>query len=136
MEEEKRKLAAKEQAAKEQAAKEQELSSFTRQLQEGLTVLDSLSDACVLDPSGQLLGEAHRNPESAEGLKELRDCLHALAACYSRPGMRRVLIEDGAGSVVLARMAEDRALIAVADKGVPAGVVTVQAGKLMSRLSA
>jgi hypothetical protein len=49
--------------------------------------------------------------------------------------MRRVFIEDRAGTVVLAGLSEGRVLIMVADGGTSLGGVSLGVGKLVSRLT-
>jgi hypothetical protein len=129
MEEEKRKAEAQTRA--QQAA----VAAPANNLKELVSGIAFLQYACVLDSSGQPLGEACGASGSLPGIEDLRASLHRFAQSYPREEMRRVFIEDRAGTVVLAGLSEGRVLIMVADGGTSLGGVSLGVGKLVSRLT-
>jgi len=129
MEEEKRRAEA--QVKAQQAA----VPTLGNQLREMISGIAFLQYACVLDSAGQPLGEARGANGGAKGIEDLRACLHQFARSYPREGMKRIFIEDRAGTVVLAGMSEGRVLITLADGSASLGGVALNVGKLVSRLA-
>jgi uncharacterized protein (DUF1697 family) len=129
MEEEKRK--AEMEAKTQQAA----VPAFGNQLQALVSGIAFLQYACVLDSKGQALAEAQGAHGGVKGIEDLRACLHRFAESYPREELKRIFIEDRAGTVVLAGMSEGRVLITVSDGATSLGGVSVSVGKLVSRLN-
>ena len=129
MEEEKRKAEA--QVTAQLAA----VPVLASQLKEAVSGTAFLQYACVLDSAGQPLGEAHRAHAGANGVEDLKACLRRFAQSYPREELKRIFIEDRAGTVVLAGMSSGRVLITVAESGASLGSVALTVGKLVSRFT-
>ena len=96
---------------------------------------DFLRHIIILDAEGRVVGQAHSPgtpPNEAEGVAVT---LHILARNYPRKELRRAFIEDDAGTVVLAKLPDDRTLVVVADRVASLGVISVTVGKLTSRVN-
>lgn len=90
----------------------------------------------LLDGDGRVIGEAHAPGTSPNGTSKLSQHMLAFAREYPRAEMRRVVIEDEAGTVVLANLPQERLLIAVADSSVSLGNVCVTLSKMTVSLGA
>ncbi len=120
----------------EQRRVEQALDPETcAQLNQWISGAEFVQHVAILNPDGWLIAEAHGHQAPANGFREVSKSLHAFARHYTRSDMKRVVIEDEAGTVVLARMPQDRALVVAADRAASLGVVCVTFGKLLARLS-
>lgn len=109
-----------------------DLSSILTQL---IATTDNFLHVSVLDAEGRVIGEAASPKATTKGLDELRACLQSLAKQYPRTDLRRLFIEDEAGTIVLVKVSEDRTILAVADRGAPLGAVAVGVGRFVSRLT-
>lgn len=128
MEEQRRK------AELESKAREAGPPPFSQQLREMMTAADHLLHLCLLDKDGTLLGEARNGKAGQENLEGLRVSVHGFLDAYPRPGMKRLLIEDEAGTVALTGCGRDRLFLLVAERGTPLGSVAMTVNRLAARL--
>lgn len=97
---------------------------------------DFLLHLCLLDGEGKLLGEAHGSRAESGDLSPVVTAMAGFARTYPRGEMKRMFIEDEAGTVVLAGVPGERLLLAIAERGAPLGAVSVTLGKLLAKLDA
>jgi len=109
--------------------------AMVEQLRQLISMAEFVRHVSVLDAEGRLVGEAFGSGTAPDGLRNLSLNLHSFAKQYPRAEMKRVVIEDEAGTVALARMPEDRSLVLVADRAASLGVVCVTLGKLLASLT-
>jgi ATP-dependent Clp protease ATP-binding subunit ClpA len=95
-----------------------------------------LRHVSLLDAEGRVIGEAHAHGASPNGNYKLSQHMREFVREYPRAEMRRVVIEDEAGTVVLANLPRERLLIAVADGSVSLGNVFVTLSKMTASLGA
>jgi predicted regulator of Ras-like GTPase activity (Roadblock/LC7/MglB family) len=112
------------------SSKEAELNAA---LDSFLATTPSVLQAIVVAPDGSPIAEASREGDTADAEQLLRS-LSELLASYPRTGLRRVLLEDAAGIVVLATLPSSRGLVLVSDDRAPLGAVAMQVGKLAASL--
>ena len=95
-----------------------------------------LRHVSLLDAEGRVIGEAHALGASPNGTARLSQHMREFVREYPRAEMRRVVIEDEAGTVVMASLPQERLLIAVADGSVSLGSVCVTLNKMTISLGA
>ena len=88
----------------------------------------------LMDAAGRLTAEATRPLHATGDLARLRTVVHTLARTHPRAGLRRVLVEDDEGIVVLMTLVEDRYLIAVASRSTQPGQVSISIRRIAARL--
>jgi hypothetical protein len=108
----------------------------SEQLKQLVSMGDFLLHLCLLDGEGRLLGEAHGSRAENRDLAPVVAAMAEFARTYPRGEMKRMFIEDEAGTVVLAGVPGERLLLAIADRGAPLGAVSVTLGKLLAKLDA
>jgi hypothetical protein len=86
--------------------------------------------ACVLRPDGTSVAEANDLARPVEAADLLRSSLCALAATYPRDGLRRILVDDSAGTGCLVPVGSEGFLLVLATKEASLGALTVAAGRL------
>jgi predicted regulator of Ras-like GTPase activity (Roadblock/LC7/MglB family) len=86
--------------------------------------------ACVLRPDGTSVAEAADQARPVEAADLLRSSLCALAAAYPRDGLRRILVDDSAGTGCLVPVGNEGFLLVLATKEASLGALTVAAGRL------
>jgi hypothetical protein len=95
-----------------------------------------LRHVSLLNAEGGVIGEAHARGVSPNGTLKLSQHMREFIRAYPRAEMRRVVIEDEAGTVVMANLPQHRLLIAVADDSVSLGSVCVTLSKMSVSLGA
>jgi CheY-like chemotaxis protein len=88
--------------------------------------------AAVLGDGGRPLAEAGALEGVCSG--ELWEAVQPLLESYPRPGLRRLLVEDGSGTVVVAALSGARRLLVVGDGGERIGAVLVRVERLVQSL--
>lgn len=86
--------------------------------------------ASVVGPDGKLRASVDGAEGSPEGIEELRTTLHSVMQVHPRGALRRILLEDDLGTVVLVRLPNGGSLIAVAGKEASLGAVSMSIGRL------
>jgi hypothetical protein len=135
--EQKSRLEAEEKLRREEEEAEQEPldQETSEQIAGWMAKSEFLQHVSLLGADGRLIGEAHAPGAVPNGLRGLSLHLHSFAQRYPRSDMKRVVIEDEAGTVVLLTLPEGRVLIAVADRAASLGIVCMTLGKLTARLT-
>lgn len=87
----------------------------------------------VTDSAGRVLAEAG-TPGGHDALRSVRTSVEALRASYPRPPIRRMIIEDPAGTAVVLGLDGGRSFLVFADSTASLGSISVTAGKLAARL--
>jgi hypothetical protein len=95
-----------------------------------------LRHVSLLNAEGGVIGEAHARGVSPNGTYKLSQHMREFVREYPRTELRRVVIEDEAGTVVMANLPQQRLLIAVADDSVSLGSVCVTLNKMSVSLGA
>jgi hypothetical protein len=90
--------------------------------------------AGIFSAGGELLASAGGSEGEAANLEDLKNVLHALIQAYPRSELNRVIINDGMGTVVLARLADGGGLMVVAGKEASLGAVSMSVGRLAGSL--
>ena len=106
------------------------LSAYLRDLLPSAPFLLHLS---VCDSAGRVLAEAGAR-EAHEGFDAVRASLERLRADYPRAPIRRLIIEDPAGTAVLLALSGSLSFLVFADATASLGSISVAAGKLALRL--
>jgi predicted regulator of Ras-like GTPase activity (Roadblock/LC7/MglB family) len=91
--------------------------------------------ACVIGRDGAVLAEASGEDGAPPEAARLCTALHALLDTYPRPGLRRALVEDALGTVVLGSLGEHRAVAVVAAREASVGAVSMAVSKLAATLA-
>ncbi len=97
----------------------------------------SIEYTCIITSGNDLIAEAKHSAGDGENYRKLRESLAALIGSYTRPTLRRVMIDDDLGSVVLASLGDDRALIVVIPdtSGQSMGAVSLKVSKMIGELT-
>ncbi len=103
-------------------------------LRQFLASHDHLRFACLLRDNGSVLYCGNQAGTASEWLELLRGAVAALLEAYPRSGLHRVLFEDAEGTVVVSRLADGTALVAVADRDATLGAVSVAVERFARRL--
>ena len=90
--------------------------------------------AGIFSAGGNLVASAGGAEGRPENLEDLKDVLHGLMQSYPRPELNRVIINDGMGTVVVARLADGGGLMVVAGKEASLGAVSMSVGRLAGSL--
>jgi hypothetical protein len=90
--------------------------------------------SCVLDSGGKIRASVGAPEGPPEGIEKLRSELHELTQSYPRGALRRILLEDDLGTVILIGLRDGGSLIAVASKEASLGSVSVSVGRLAAAL--
>ncbi len=109
------------------------IQAVTAVLQQFVASSSYAVHACLLDAKGAPLAQASAG-SPPEKVDALRSALRALLGAYPRGGLKRIFVEDEQGTVVLVRLSSGAALVVVAAKGSPTGMVSVWVGKLAAAL--
>ena len=126
LEAEKRKLA--------DAAEAEKKASPSEQLAEVISQLDFVQHAMVFDGSG-MLGSAARKGVAGDDLAPLCKTLMNLTSDYARGRLRRAILDDEKGTVLLSVLPRNRCWVAVvAERGVALGAVMAGMGRLVAQL--
>lgn len=93
-----------------------------------------IEHACIFDSGGTIRAQSSTNliPES-----EVRSLVQNLAqhrSLYPRPGLRRVILEDERGIVVMARLGDGSSLLLLADPKTTTGALCAAATRLVATL--
>jgi hypothetical protein len=104
-------------------------------LLEALATNDLLLWACVQRPDGSLAATTGNGAGVPAGLEELRQAVCALSRSYPRPSLRRVLVEDDLGTVIVSCLGDGSALMVAAGKQAKLGPVSMVADRLARRLN-
>ncbi len=91
---------------------------------------DFMVHAGVLDSGGRLRASANGVEGPPEGIDQLRSNLHSVVQSHPRGAVTRILLEDDLGIIALVRLREGGSLIAVANKAVSLGAVSMSVGRL------
>jgi hypothetical protein len=108
--------------------------ALTARLSEFVGSNDFTLHACVLDASGKIRASVDGPDGPPEGLDNLRSSLHSLVRTYPRGALRRILMEDGLGTVALVGLRDGDILMAVASKEASLGSVSMSVGRLAAGL--
>ncbi len=108
----------------------QAASGLQRALEQFVSATPFALHACVLRPDGTSVAEANDLARPVEAADLLRSSLCALAAAYPRDGLRRIVVDDGAGTGCLVPIGDEGFLLVLATKEASLGALTVAAGRL------
>lgn len=103
-------------------------------LDRALAQTPSILEACVVDVRGHVIARAHR-PGAPPVPAPLLEALGRAAQEHPRHGLRRILLEDEAGLVVLHRLPDGRSLLLCADHAATIGAVSLVAAKVSQSLA-
>jgi hypothetical protein len=127
-----RKLESEKRQAAEALQVEKEISPDER-LAEAISQLDFVQHAAVFDGDG-VLASAARNGAQGDELTPLCTSLAALTAGYARGRLRRAILDDEKGTVLVSCLPKDRWVVVVAERGVALGAVMAGMGRLVAKL--
>lgn len=99
-----------------------------------LASTDFIQFCCVLNSDGSTVRCDTRQAVDPPWLAGLRSSVGALLEGYPRKGLQRVLFEDADGTVIVSRLADGSALVAVAERDARLGAVSVAVERFMRRL--
>jgi predicted regulator of Ras-like GTPase activity (Roadblock/LC7/MglB family) len=103
-------------------------------LQEFVSSNDFASYACLVVPDGSVLAAAEGPDGTPAGIEALVASLNGLVQSYPRETLRRLILDDDLGTVVLARVGNGASVIVIARKGAPLGAVSMNVGRLAAGL--
>jgi hypothetical protein len=126
----------REEERRAQEASDQEAADpvLTGRLEEFVGSNDFALHACILDSGGRVRASVDGPDGIPEGIEKLRSALHSLAQTHPRVGLRRILLEDDLGTVVLVGLRGGSSLIAAASGDASLGSVSVSVGRLAAAL--
>jgi predicted regulator of Ras-like GTPase activity (Roadblock/LC7/MglB family) len=101
-------------------------------LKEFVQVTDFALHAAVLNTDGTLLASADKEAGGPEDTEQLRASLMELVWAYPRRSIRRAIIEDDMGTVVLATLTRGGCLVLLTNGEVPLGAISMAANKLVA----
>lgn len=93
-----------------------------------------IEHACLIDREGGIRGQSSTNLVPLDEIRKLAEALACYVGKYPRSDLRRMIIEDGRGIVVLSRLSDSSALVLVADARAAVGAVSAAATRLVARL--
>jgi hypothetical protein len=105
-------------------------SALQQTLEQFVSATPFALQACVLRPDGTSVAEAADQARPVEAADLLRSSLCALAAAYPRDGLRRIVVDDSAGTGCLVPVGSEGFLLVLATKEASLGALTVAAGRL------
>jgi hypothetical protein len=105
-------------------------STLQRALEQFVSATPFALQACVLRADGSSVAEASDLARPVEAAELLRSSLCALAATYPRDGLRRIVVDDRAGTGCLVPLSNEGFLLVLATKEASLGALTVAAGRL------
>jgi hypothetical protein len=110
----------------------QKTVSLKDQFAELIAPLEFVHQAAIFDASG-VLAAAGRTGDDIEPLCKM---LIAVNAGYVRGRLRRAILDDEKGTVLVSGLQRNRWVVIVAERGVALGAVTVGMGRLVAKLEA
>ena len=119
-----------------QAEQAQKPVDWNGQLAELIAPLEFVRQATIFDASGVLASAAGRTGRSDEDLAPLCSALLAFSASSPRGRLRRAILDDEKGTVLVSGTQRNRWVVIVAEKGTALGAVTVGMGRLVAKLDA
>lgn len=108
-------------------------ASPSEQLAEAISQLDFVQHAVVFDGLG-MLASAARKGAPGDDLAPLCKTLAELAGGYARGRLRRAILDDEKGTVLVSVLPRNRWVAVVAERGVALGAVMVGMGRLVAKL--
>jgi hypothetical protein len=126
----------KQEAEKRQATEAQQVekqASPHEVLAEAISGLDFVQQVVVFDAEGTVASAA-RKGAAAEDLTALAKTLVAFTGGYSRGRLRRAVLDDEKGTLLLSGLSRNCWVVVVAAKGVALGAVMVGMGRLVAKL--
>ncbi|HEY1754930.1 MAG TPA: DUF4388 domain-containing protein [Bryobacteraceae bacterium] len=127
-----RKLESEKRQAAEVPPVEKEISPDER-LAEAISQLEFVRQAVVFDGDGVLASTA-RNGAHGDELAPLCKSLAALTSDYPRGRLRRAILDDENGTVLVSCLPRKRWVVVVAERGVALGAVMAGMGRLVAKL--
>jgi hypothetical protein len=118
---------------------QQQTMTLGDQLAESIASLEFVQQAAIFDATGMLASAArpgHSPGKSAEELAPLCKTLMAFNAGSVRGRLRRAILDDERGTVLVSGIQKNRWVVIVSERGTPLGAVTVGMGRLVARLDA
>ena len=109
--------------------------SLKFQLAELIAPLEVIHQAAIFDGSG-MLAAAGRAGTCEEELEPICKMLIALNAGYVRGRLRRAILDDEKGTLLVSGLKGNRWVAIVAERGAALGAVTVGMGRLVAKLEA
>lgn len=104
-------------------------------LAELIAPLEFVRQAAIFDASG-LLASAGRPGKSEEDLAPLCTALIAFSAGSPRGRLRRAILDDEKGTLLVSGTQRSRWVVMVAERGTSLGAITVGMGRLVAKLDA
>ena len=111
----------------------QKTVSLKDHLAELIAPLEFIHQAAIFDASG-MLASAGRDGE--EDLAPLCRMLIAFSGGYGRGRLRRAILDDEKGTLLISGLQRNRWVVIVAERGAALGAVTVGMGRLVAKLEA
>ena len=108
--------------------------SLEQQLQRLIAPLDFIQHAALFNGEG-VLGTTHRNGAQPEDLAPLCAGLWAFIGSHPRGELKKAILDDARGTVVVSLAAPGYWLVVIPVRGVTLGAITVGMGKLITQLS-
>jgi Domain of unknown function (DUF4388) len=113
--------------------KEEKKVSPNEQLAEAISPLDFVQHAVIFDGSGMLASAARRGTPG-DDLAPLYKTLAELTRSYARGRLRRAIIDDDKGTVLVSVLPRNRWVVVVTERGIALGAVMVGMGRLVAKL--
>jgi hypothetical protein len=107
--------------------------SLQDQLSELIHPLEFVEQAAILDGSGVVASARRKGPPGAD-LARLCKTLNDLRSGYPRGRLRRAILDDEKGTVLVSGLQGGRWIAMVAESGVPLGALTVGMGRLVAKV--
>lgn len=87
----------------------------------------------LVDSTGRLLGMAHASRAVDDPAVDLRPAMQGITGARWNGELKRVFLEGENGIAALLRVAENRWLIALCERGASLGTVSIGVGKFLAR---
>lgn len=93
-----------------------------------------IEHACLIDADGTIRAQSSTNLISTNDIRALVTAVAGRVGEYPRPNLRRMILEDERGIVVLSRLSDGSSLLLVADPKATLGAVCAAATRLLAGL--